>query len=481
MDLWMRADRAVQWMVAILSLCVLTACSDKPSPPGPVRPEVKRQFTLAAAGLAEKGKWKGTPVLADVNADGFLDLVATARLGDGVHVWLGNGQGSWRDSSDGLAQSSSCGGGIAVVDVNGDGHMDLAVADHCEGVSVYLGDGQGHWVRSAKDLNPAIAYQGTGAKQEGGNEEETQGVFLGAEDLAVGDINEDGHPDIVAAASDRGGFTVYLGDGTGANWREDAEADGLPSVQDPEFGDEQQAGWANQVLLLDLNQDGHLDVIASYYAGPRVWLGDGKGRFRFFSQGLPTPSAGGLFRGVDVGDINGDGRLDLVMANDVNGPEVFLQQADGTWMSTPDLFPAMNGGAVAVALADINRDGHPDVIVGGRKGKDLGSIYGVFVLLGNGKGAWTELLDCGLPAEGLSVTWGVAVGDVNGDGFPDFALSTGGSVPGGMQGPSKGPNPPKKDSAEGQRAAAARSKSERRYVEELPLPRMQVWLNGFGG
>ena len=84
--------------------------------------------------------------------------------------------------------------------------------------------------------------------------------------------------------------------------------------------------------------------------------------------GSPTPTAGGLFRGVDVGDINGDGRLDLVMANDVNGPEVFLQQADGTWMITPDRFPAMNGGAVTVALADINRDGHPDLIVAGRKG-----------------------------------------------------------------------------------------------------------------
>ena len=173
MELVVRADRAVQVMVFILSLGVLSACSDKPTQPGPVQSAVKRQFTLAAGGLAEKGRWKGTPVLTDVNADGFLDLVATARLGDGVHVWLGNGQGAWRDSSDGLAQSSACGGGVAVADVNGDGHLDLAVADHCEGVSVYFGNGQGHWVRSAGDLNPAIAYQGSGAKQEGGTEEET--------------------------------------------------------------------------------------------------------------------------------------------------------------------------------------------------------------------------------------------------------------------------------------------------------------------
>ena len=406
-----RAKGGIQWLCVVLVLAFVAGCGDQPAQPpspqsqppapqsqaqprrsrgaAPAQPEAQPRaplhFVLAAGGLAEKGKWKGAPLLADVNQDGLLDLVATSRLGDGVHVWLGDGHGGWKDASRGLANSSGCGGGVAVGDINGDGRMDLALADHCQGVSVYLSDGEGGWKATATDLNPAIASRGSNADEDAYN------VFRGAEDLALGDVNRDGLLDIVAAASDRGGFTVYYGDGSGLNWREESKPNGLPTAQDPEQGDEQQGGWANRVLLRDLNQDGHLDVVASYYAGPRVWLGDGAGRFRPSSQGLPVPTAGGLFRGIEVGDFNEDGRLDLVVANDANGPEIFLQQSDGTWAGTPDVFPAMTGGAVSVAPADLDRDGHLDLIVAGRKGKDMGSIYGVFALRGDGRGGWTEL------------------------------------------------------------------------------------------
>ncbi len=68
-----------------------------------------------------------------------------------------------------------------------------------------------------------------------------------------------------------------------------AKANGLPDLENPEPEDEDNAGWANRVILRDVNGDGQLDVVASYYKGPRVWLGDGKGHFKSVSQGLPSP------------------------------------------------------------------------------------------------------------------------------------------------------------------------------------------------
>jgi FG-GAP-like repeat len=123
-------------------------------------------------------------------------------------------------------RDTSCGGGLAFGDINQDGRLDLAVADHCEGVFVFLQDGQGHWQAATQGLNPARARQPDVAK-------ETMNPYTGAEELALGDVNEDGFLDLVVTASDKGGLAVYFGDGSGKNWQE-AKADGLPSSDDHE-------------------------------------------------------------------------------------------------------------------------------------------------------------------------------------------------------------------------------------------------------
>ena len=225
-------------------------------------------------------------------------------------------------------------------------------------------------------------------------------------------------------------------------------------------------------MLVDINNDGRLDVVASYYKGPRVWLGDGKGHFTGASQGLPSPQIGGLYRGLDIGDVNEDGLLDIVGANDVNGPELYLQQPDGSWKEMGDLMPSMQNGAVGVALGDFNKDGHLDIMVAGRKVKELGNNYGLYLLQGDGKGGFKELEATNLPAQGLSVTWGVAVGDVNEDGLLDFVAATGGAVAGG----GGAQLPPAKSSA----GKSAKSKAEKpapQAIPELDLPRMQAWVN----
>lgn len=431
------------WRVwsGIIGLAVATSAIGEEKPQKQESPLLS--YRLAVEGLPPKAPlpiWKSTPVFADVNGDGFVDLAVMSRLGEGTQVWLGNGKGRWQDSSKGLGPAESCGGGVAAGDINKDGALDLAVADHCHGVFVYLGDGKGHWTAATEDLNPKISQQ-LDVSKEGEN------TFTGAEDLALGDVNEDGFLDLVAVASDEGGVTVYLGDGSGKSWRE-AEATGLPSAENPEPGDLENGGWANQVRLQDVDGDGHLDVVASYYSGPRVWRGNGKGQWQDYSEGLPRPMMGGLFRGLALGDVNKDGRLDLAVANTINGPEVFLQTKQGSWQRTPDVMPAMQGGAESVDLGDLDQDGHLDLVVGGRL-ETKGTGYGLFILRGDGKDGWSEPQGTGLPATGLPFTWGITVADVNGDSWLDFAVGTGGAADG-----SKNP-----------------------LKDEEALPPVHVWLN----
>jgi hypothetical protein len=384
-------------------------------------PAARVGFQLAAEGLPIEGRWKSTPAVADVNKDGFPDIAAHIRLGNGARVWLGNGQGVWRDSSRGLRmKDQSCGGAVQFGDVNNDGILDLAVADHCNGVYVYLGDGKGGWQVVTEKLDSALSQQ-KAAEDGDGN------MFSGAEAVALGDVNADGFLDIVACASDRGAFTVYAGDGSGKNWKE-VKGTGLPSAENPEKGDVAGAGWCNDVHLADMNNDGHLDVVAGYYNGPRVWRGDGKGHFASHSVGLTKSRLGGLYRKVAVGDINGDGLPDLVVANFVNGVEAYLQNPDGTWREPIDVMPALKGGATAVALGDLDGDGNVDVVIAGQFSRSARSGHGLFIRLGDGKGGFVDAVGTNLPDKGLEVVWGMVLVDMDGDGRLDIVATSGGET-----------------------------------------------------
>lgn len=382
-------------------------------------------FEMGAKGLPQGGKWKSVPLVSDLNHDGHPDIAAHVRMGVGPRVFLGDGKGQWQESSGGLTmQETSCGGGIASADINGDGHPDLAVADHCHGLYVWLGDGTGHWQAVAQAINSQAALAESRKKTD-------LNVFMGTEDLGVGDVDEDGFVDIVATGSDRGGFTVYLGDGSGRQWRQSPADgyDGLPGSDDPDAEDGQQGGWSQDMTLADINQDGHLDVVASYFAGPRVWLGDGKAQWRSASRGLPHPLIGGIYQRLALADINGDRRTDLVVANDINGIELFLQKPDGAWSAAQDPFPDLKGGAHAVGVADLNQDSRPDLLVAGTLLQDPQASRGVFVLAGDPTGHWHHSAGTHLPTSGIREIYGITAADLDVDGRLDLVVTTDDNLP----------------------------------------------------
>jgi len=362
-----------------------TSATSATAPPAPV------QYTPASQGLPTSKIWKSQIAFGDVNGDGFPDIGAVSRLADGPYIWVGDGKGHWTDFSEGLPRESFCGGGMAFGDVNNDGKMDVAIADHCRGTFVYLGDGAGHWKSASAGL-PTI----------------------GAEDVTVGDFNNDGCLDLAIVAAAEEGVRAFLGNCKGV-WKESSK--GLARNE-----------WGQAIVAGDIDGDGNVDLAAAYSAGPRVWLGDGKGSWREASEGLPAPDIHGLYQGIALGDVNGDGKLDIAAGTATTGAEVYIQESGPNgpkWRPANDGIIPMNV-VFSVALGDLNNDGHVDLVAAGKTALDeIGGVYGVHAFLGDGAGHWKLMENDGLPATGKEKSWGVALADVNKDGVLDIGVAFG--------------------------------------------------------
>ena len=309
---------------------------------------------------------------ADFNGDGKLDLVVTESNPDSVLVLLGNGNGTFQAGVNYAVGASPL--SVAVGDFNRDGKLDLAVANG-NNVSVLLGNGNGTFQAS---VNYAV---GTGARS-----------------VSVGDFNGDGKLDLAVANVSSGNVSVLLGNGDGTF----QTAVDYSVLTGP-----------TGVAVGDFNGDGKLDLAVSLGnfdgtgAEVAILLGNGDGTFR---APVNYSTGRGPFA-VAVGDLNGDGKLDLVVANAyVNTVSVLLGNGDGTFRAHVDY--SVGSFPVALGLEDLNGDGKPDLVLAN---EDSGNVS---VLFGKGDGTFQTAVSY---AAGTSPQ-SVAAGDFNGDGRLDIAV-----------------------------------------------------------
>lgn len=282
-------------------------------------------------------------------------------------------------------------------------------------------------------------------------------------DVAAGDMNRDGKPDLLTANTDDNSVTVLLGDGRG----------GFRHAPASPFD----AGPKPHLLALgDFNNDRNLDAAVTEHDSNdvRVFLGHGDGRFvaaphspfRALSS-LPPHN-----HGLGVGDVNGDGKLDLTTSNQNDSSvSVLLGDGSGRFAAAPGspfrvgrdpynhalgdlngdgaldiVTPNVRGGSISVllgnghggfapataspysvaqrpfytALADLDRDGHLDLAI------THDDITSITILLGDGRGGFRPA--AGSPVDAGHRGWKIALGDVNRDNKLDLVTGAAGNL-----------------------------------------------------
>jgi hypothetical protein len=347
--------------------------------------------------------------VADLNGDGKPDVVVvnecvtnTGCPNNGeIGVLLGNGDGTFATAATySTGDIGALAFGVAVADLNRDGHPDVVVVNSDGTVSVLLGQGDG-------TLQPAMMYSGGG--------EDGQGV-------AIADVNGDGFPDLIVArcafngpfgcGDVEGGIGVLLGNGDGTF----QTAMSFPSG----------AVGAKAVAVADFNRDGKPDLVVANLCisscegdsdgAVSLLLGNGDGTFQ---SPATYPSGGTEADSIAAGDMNGDGSPDVAVGNQDGGLGVLLNDGSGLLLPVVVYNP---GGSPpsAEGVMDVNGDGKPDIVVSNVCGNQDCSDGAAGVLLGNGDGTFQQVTT--FSSGGFAAQW-VAVADVNGDGKADVVLA----------------------------------------------------------
>ncbi|MEO8724943.1 MAG: FG-GAP-like repeat-containing protein [Acidobacteriaceae bacterium] len=331
----------------------------------------------------------GTPLTATYGEQGHYAVAQEMRapeapVGAMIPVTFVAATGAGGPSSSNPGAGSRAGGGVCILDIEGDGKKDIVV----------MGDGDSA-VRVYKSLPNGV--EEIPAKQTGLT---ASGHAIAC---AVGDYDNDGRPDLAVALSDRIILFHNLG---GGKFADTTKAVGIAPMNNP-------AG----LTFVDFDHDGDLDLFVAGAAlhsgaGPNVlWRNNGNSTFTEWSA--PTGLAGsGSTTGVTLSDVNNDRAVDLIVTGDGNSPTIYENTREGPFKALPLYADASLSPTRGVLAFDFNKDGWMDVAVthAGAPGVSLWR---------NVKGSHFERVP--LPITDVKAAWGLTAIDIDNDGWIDLA------------------------------------------------------------
>src|SRR6266404_204676 len=309
--------------------------------------------------------------MGDFNGDGILDLAVANSNSNSVSIFLGTGTGGFGLRTDFITGDAPF--AVAVGDFNSDGKLDLVTANsNSDTVSILLGNGTG-------SFGSKTDFATSGAPRA----------------VTVGDFNGDNKPDLAVANTNSNTVSILLGTGTGSfGIKTDFAVGAAP----------------RSIVTGDFNHNGKLDLAVANANSNNVsiLLGTGTGLFGAktdFGTGAGPTS-------VAVGDFNGDTNLDLATANSgVNSVSILFGNGSGAFGARSDFgtgdFP------FSVAVADFNADSKLDLAVANANSDN------VSILTGTGTGSFGTKIDFTMGTSPRSVI----AGDFNSDGKPDIAVA----------------------------------------------------------
>jgi VCBS repeat protein len=375
---------------------------------------------------AQAGGFPTSSVLADLDGDGKLDFVAPNRLGNNVSVELGNGDGTFRDTPRGGPAAF-----YLLADLDLDGHLDAVGPRTSLGptpptsIIVQLGkpDGSFHDPVDVAVASPPQDAVAADLDHDGKldlvvlTDSKTESVLLGNGDgtfqpridrsapdvsrIAAADLDGDGKADLVEAHSGDAPFLRVQRSLGGGQFEAGMDIP-LPGA----------TGFAGPFTLVDLDGDGVRDIAVLAGDNLTVLLGNGDASFHHKID-VQTGIAPYLLAAADV---TGDGKLDLVLVGrtDAAGNVVRVMRGagNGTFMTRGDV--AVTAPDL-LAVADVTRDGVPDIVTYGFDAHTLD------VLAGDGDGALQPRIEYG----GVATLAAIAIADTDHDGQPEILLAGG--------------------------------------------------------
>lgn len=340
-------------------------------------------------------------------------------------------------------------GGLVLADINRDGHLDM-ITQHLlsRKVAVQLGDGKGRFTSSGKspmNLNyqpRAIAVADVnndaildlGIADRDSNREYIH-IYLGND--ALGFSEAAGSPLTVSASAERYKPGLRLVDVNEDGKPDIVTANGRRNTLEILFGDGRGRFSTGPVLKLsgqgeysfavgDVDGDGYVDIVTASTGGPNLEPGsvvtrhgDGKGAFE---EAAPSPAAAGA-RVKTLADVNGDQFLDALLSHDDRTHlSALLNDGHGVFKAAPGSPFEVGLVAFAVVVADVNRDKKADLLAATVNSRATPFESGIVVLLGEGGGRFMAAPDS--PFRAGPGAYNITVGDVNEDGKVDVAASS---------------------------------------------------------